>query len=145
MIARFCFNNSFWSKQSLFTIFFSVNLTWLYDWLKVCFSIDMDKNIEVLENDRNLHADDFYVKFKEKLVQTHSFPTDYIFKYIVPSDQSKIARLHSIFENSNGSISSRDSRNGKFTSVTIKVPVNDADDIIIYYRQAAVIEDIVML
>lgn len=105
----------------------------------------MDKRFEILENDKNLHIDDFYSKFKEKLEEIHSFPTNYIFKYIVPSEQSKIARLHSIFENSNSSISTRDSKNGKYTSITIKTPVNDADDVIIYYRQAASIDGIMML
>lgn len=105
----------------------------------------MNKKFEVLENDKNLNIDDFYLKFKKKLEDTHSFPTDYIFKYIVPSEQSAIAGVYSIFENSNGSISTRDSKNGKYTSITIKVPVNDADDVIIYYRQAAAINGIMML
>lgn len=105
----------------------------------------MEKKYEILESDRNQHADDFYLRFKEKLEETHSFPTDYMFKYIVPSEQNIIARLHAIFENSTANISMRDSKNGKFTSITIKVPVSDADDVVIYYRQAAAIEGIVML
>ena len=105
----------------------------------------MNKKFEILENNKNQNVDDFYLRFKEKLNEAHSFPSVYIFKYIVPSEQSTIARLHSIFEKSNGSISTRDSKNGKYTSMTIKVPVNDADDIIIYYRQTAVIDGIIML
>lgn len=105
----------------------------------------MNSKIEILENNKNQNIDDFYLKFKEKLEETHSFPSVYIFKYIVPAEQSAIARLHSIFENSGGSISTRDSKNGKYTCMTIKVPVNDADDVVIYYRQAAAIEGIMML
>lgn len=105
----------------------------------------MNKNIEILGNEKNHQADDFYSKFKEKLETAHTFPMDYIFKYILPSEQSKIAILHSIFENADASISMRDSKNGKYTSVTVKVRVNDVDDIIIYYRQAASIEGIMAL
>lgn len=105
----------------------------------------MDKRFEVLGNDKNQHTDDFYVNFKEKLEQAHSFPSDYIFKYITPSEQSAIARLHSIFESAYSSFTTRDSKNGKYTCVTIKVPVNDADDIIIYYRQTASIEGLMAL
>ncbi|MBK5720287.1 DUF493 domain-containing protein [Dysgonomonas sp. Marseille-P4677] len=105
----------------------------------------MDKKIEILENNRNQHIDDFYLKFKEKLEQTHMFPSDYIFKYIVPSEQSIIARLCAIFDDPNTSFSTRDSKNGKYTSITVKVPVNDADDIIIYYRQASAIDGIMAL
>ena len=105
----------------------------------------MERKIEILGSDKNQHVDDFYVRFKEKLEEGHLFPTDYVFKYIVPAEQSIIAKLHSIFEKSKASIYTRESKNGKYTSLTIKVSVNDADDIIIYYRQAAAIEGIVML
>lgn len=105
----------------------------------------MNMKYEVLTHDKSQHIDDFYVNFKEKLEDTHAFPTNYMFKYIVPTEQSTIAKLHSIFENSGGSFSSRDSKTGKYTSITIKVPVNDATDVIIYYRLAAKIEGILML
>lgn len=105
----------------------------------------MEKKFEILDNDKNLHIDDFYLRFKEKLEETHTFPSDYIFKYIVPADQSKIARLHSVFNHPEANISTRDSKNGKYTSITIKVPVNDANDIVIYYRQASEIEGIIAL
>lgn len=105
----------------------------------------MERNFEILENDRNQSVDDFYKRFKEKLEEAHSFPTDYIFKYVVPAEQSVIARLHSVFEKANPSLSTRDSKNGKYTCITFKVPVNDADDVVIYYRQASAIEGIVAL
>lgn len=105
----------------------------------------MKEKIEIIEDNNNQSVDDFYKSFKEKLEQTHTFPCNYMFKYIVPSDQSKIARLQAIFNDPKMTFSTRDSKNGKYTSVTVKVPVNDADDVIIYYRQAAAIEGIVML
>lgn len=105
----------------------------------------MEENFKVFEGDRNQNTDEFYLKFKERLEETHSFPSEYVFKYIVPAEQCIIAKLHAIFSSANPSISTRDSRNGKYTSVTIKVAVNDANDVIIYYRQAAAIERIVML
>ncbi len=105
----------------------------------------MNTKYEILENDKNLHIDDFYLRFKEKLEETHSFPSDYLFKYIVPSEQSTIAKLYSIFGTPSADISTRDSKNGKYTCVTVKVQVNDADDVVIYYRQAAKIDGIMML
>lgn len=105
----------------------------------------MNEKIKVLENDKNQHKDDFYLKFKERLEETHTFPLDYMFKCIVPAEQSIIAKLHSIFSSANPIVSTRDSKNGKYTSVTIKVPVNDANDVVIYYRQAAAIDGIVLL
>ncbi len=61
------------------------------------------------------------------------------------AEQNNIARLYSIFENANAKISNRDSKNGKYSGFTIKVKVNDADDIILYYRQVAAIDGVVML
>lgn len=105
----------------------------------------MEKKYEILENDKNKSADDFYQNFKVKLEEAHTFPTDYIFKYVVPADQSIIAKLNAIFEKSNPTVSMRDSKTGKYTSMTFKVPVSDADDVILYYRQATAIDGIVAL
>jgi len=105
----------------------------------------MNERIEILEQDKSRRMDDFYQAFKEKLVDTHTFPSDYLFKFIVSSEQQNIARLHAIFENANAAFSIRDSKNGKYSSVTIKASVNDVEDVVIYYRQAASIEGVVML
>lgn len=105
----------------------------------------MNEKIEILDNDENQNVDDFYSNFREKLIETHTFPTDYMFKFILSSDQSNIAKVHSVFEKANASFSSKDSKTGKYLSITVKVAVNDADDVIIYYRQIAEIKGVVML
>jgi len=105
----------------------------------------MNEKVKIIGNDKNQTMDDFYLTFKEKLEETHIFPTDYIFKFILSSNEKNIARLYSIFENANASYSVKDSKNGKYTSVTIKTPVSDANDIVIYYRQVASIDGIMML
>lgn len=105
----------------------------------------MNNKIEILEHNKNQHIDDFYLTFKKKLEEIHTFPSDYMFKFIVSSEQSNIARVHSIFENANACFSMRDSKNGKYSSITVKAPVSDADDIVIYYRQVAAIDGVIML
>lgn len=103
------------------------------------------EKFEIIENKENQSSDDFYKNFKEKLEETHRFPCNYMFKYILPSNDENIAKLYAIFNDPKVSFSSRPSKTGKYTSFTIKVPVNDADDIILYYRESAQIENIVML
>jgi len=105
----------------------------------------MNGKIEIIERDKNQHIDDFYTAFKNKLEETHIFPTDYVFKFILSADESNIAKLYSIYEKADATFSMKDSRNGKYTSVTIKTSVNDANDIIIYYRQVAAIDGVMML
>lgn len=53
--------------------------------------------------------------------------------------------MHSIFENANAFISTRDSKNGKYSSITVKAPVYDADDVVLYYRQVSAIDGVMML
>ena len=101
--------------------------------------------MKIIENDQTQSVDDFYVKFKQKLEEEHKFPCKYMFKFIVPADEEKIALLDAIFDKANATISSRDSKNGKYTSVTIIAQMHDANDVIIYYRQVAAIEGVVML
>lgn len=105
----------------------------------------MNKKIEVLENDKNLNKEDFYIGFKEKLETTHSFPSYYIYKFVVPAEHSNIAKIRIVFEDKGADFSSRESKNGKYLSLTVKVLVNSADDVITNYRQVSAIKGIVML
>lgn len=105
----------------------------------------MNGKIEIIENNKDQHIDDFYLTFKEKLEEIHTFPSDYIFKFIVASEQSNIAKVYTIFENADASFSVRDSKNGKYSSITVKAPVSDANDVVIYYRQVAALEGVMML
>lgn len=106
----------------------------------------MNEKIRIIgEDDKNRDINDFYVTFKEKLEETHTFPSVYIFKFIVPSEQDVIAELHSIFKSANADISTRSSKTGKYTSLTIKAHVRDADDVILYYRQVSAIKGVIML
>lgn len=106
----------------------------------------MKEKFEIFENDKNQQVSDFYIDFKEKLEENTTFPTDYLFKFIVPTDEPTIAQVQGVFANDEkASFSSRDSQNGKYTSLTIKVHVKSANEIIDYYQQTSVIKGIVAL
>lgn len=105
----------------------------------------MEKNFEILENDKNQSVDDFYKKFKDELNEVHTFPTTYLFKYIVPSEQQLIAQLLAVFNSVETNVSTRDSKNGKYTSVTVKAEMKDADEVISYYQKVAAIKGVVAL
>ncbi len=106
----------------------------------------MKEKIEIFESDKNQQVDDFYKDFKEKLEENQSFPAPYLFKFIVPTDEITIAQVQGVFANDEkASFSSRDSKNGKYTSLTIKVNVKDADEVVAYYKQASVIKGLVAL
>lgn len=106
----------------------------------------MKEKFEIFETNKNQQSADFYRDFKEKLEQNQSFPTDYLFKFIVPSEESAIAQVQAVFTNNEkASFASKDSKNGKYTSLTIKVYVQDANEVIGYYKQASTIKGIIAL
>lgn len=116
------------------------------DWLNTCFTAGMkDKNIEILGEEENLSSADFYSNFKEKLEETSSFPMEYMFKFILPSGNDNVTKLKTIFKDADADFSSRESKNGKYTSFTIKVKAKDADEIVAYYKQVAEIEGVLTL
>jgi uncharacterized protein len=84
-------------------------------------------------------------KLIETLDSNHSWPSVYMFKFIIPSDNSKIARLEAIFNTEIAEIRSRESANGKYTSITVKELMLNAQGVLEYYRLAAQIEGLIAL
>ena len=88
---------------------------------------------------------EFYKKLKKKLKKDTSFPTKYLFKFIVPSDIEKIDQIEELFNFTGAVINKRTSKTGKFTSVSVHIIMKKADDIILKYQQAEKIEGIISL
>lgn len=87
----------------------------------------------------------FYKKLKKKLIKDTSFPSKYLFKFIVPSDEEKVSQIENMFNFSGAVINKKASKTGKYTSVSIYVVMKKADDIILKYQQAEKIEGIISL
>ncbi|MBX3162963.1 MAG: DUF493 domain-containing protein [Bacteroidetes bacterium] len=84
-------------------------------------------------------------KLKAKLIETTSFPSVYMFKLIVPSENRTIALVENLFSATEAEILTKASENGKYTSITVKQVVLSADEIIDVYKQAAEIKGVMML
>lgn len=91
------------------------------------------------------NQEEFYKNFKERLESTTSFPSTYYFKFIIENNENKIQELKLIFKNSNSHFSFKESKNGKYVSVTIKIYVIDAEQVILYYKEAGKIDNIILL
>lgn len=83
-------------------------------------------------------------KLKAKLIETTSFPSVYMFKLIVPSENRTIALVENLFE-SDVDIHTKESGNGKYTSITAKQVVMSPDEILEVYRKASAIQGVMML
>ena len=64
------------------------------------------------------------------LHETTKWPAEYLYKFIVKSDLKKIAKVESIFDNMGAVINTVESKNGKYTSLSINVRMKNPDAVI---------------
>ena len=79
------------------------------------------------------NAEEFYSKLKTQLLETENWPSEYLYKFIVKSDANKIAEIETIFNNIGAVIKTNESKNGKYTSISINVIMKDPDAVISKY------------
>jgi len=87
-------------------------------------------------------ANGYLHHFKARLDEHHSWPCTYMFKFIVPAQE--YPKLLDLFE-SKDSIQTRQSKNGRYISVTAKCRVHSSDEVVAVYDAAARIRGIVSL
>lgn len=101
--------------------------------------------MNILQQKENQDPDKFYASLKEKLEDTHDFPEDYLYKFIIPNSQEKMTEIYRIFDGMKHTIKNRDSKNGKYISLSINAFVLDADQVIDIYKKVGAIEGIMSL
>ena len=81
---------------------------------------------------------------REKLEEHHDWPSVYMFKFVIPTDQEKLKQIHNIFGES-AEYRERLSKNGNYTSVTIREMMLGVDSIFDRYREVSKIEGVISL
>jgi uncharacterized protein len=89
-------------------------------------------------------TDQEFDRFKEKLVETMTFPSVYMFKLIVPSENRTIALVENLF-GEDADIHTLQSGQGKYTSITAKQVVINVDEVIDVYKKANNISGVIFL
>jgi hypothetical protein len=79
--------------------------------------------------------EEFYRKLKSQLLDTASWPTIYLYKFIVPTKPEKIQGIEEIFNNMGAVINTKQSKKGKYTSVSVNVKMQDPDAVIAKYKE----------
>ncbi|WP_299222807.1 DUF493 family protein [uncultured Aquimarina sp.] len=91
-------------------------------------------------------SEEFYKKLKAQLADTALWPTAYLYKFIVPTDSDKVSQIEGIFDNLGAVITTKQSKNGKYTSVSVNVRMKNPDHVIIKYKEVAVkVEGVISL
>jgi putative lipoic acid-binding regulatory protein len=88
--------------------------------------------------------DEQFDKLREQLNLHTTWPTVYMFKFIVPADNRKIALVESKFSDE-AVITQNQSSNGKYVSITVKEVMLSAESIIEKYKEMQGIEGLMSL
>ena len=83
------------------------------------------------------NAEEFYKKLKVQLEETNTWPSEYLYKFIVLTEEVKIRQIENLFDNTGAVINTTESKNGKYTSVSINVRMKNPEAVIIKYKEVA--------
>ncbi|MBM72169.1 MAG: DUF493 domain-containing protein [Crocinitomicaceae bacterium] len=83
-------------------------------------------------------------RMRKQLDETHTWPCDFMFKFIVPKCNENEAALRAIF-GLKAKLNFKDSKTGKYRSFTIVDKVDSADAVFARYEAAAMIPGIISL
>ena len=89
-------------------------------------------------------SEEQFEKLKAVLDKHTSWPTVYMFKFIIPADNKRIALVESKFSES-AIISQHESVNGKYVSITVKEVMLNADAVISKYKEMKGIDGLIAL
>ena len=88
---------------------------------------------------------EFYERLKIELNNSNTWPAEYLFKFIVPTDQEKIEKVENAFNSMGAVIETKNSKTGKYTSISIDVQMPNAQKIIDKYLELSTVKGIISL
>ena len=95
----------------------------------------------------NHHRDEeeFYASLKEKLTNSTLWPSEYLYKFIIPNVEERIQQLQKVFDNKGAAITTKKSSSGNYISFSVNLRLNNPDEVIKIYKEVSTIEGIVSL
>ena len=87
----------------------------------------------------------FYMKLVDSLDATTKFPTEYLYKFIVPTSGNQEVEVKELFKDKLAKIVSTKSKTGKYVSLSIKVKLSSSNEVISYYKKVENVEGIISL
>ena len=98
-----------------------------------------------MDNEKEKATAAFYERLKVELDMANTWPAEYLFKFIVPTDTAKIKKIEDAFDCLGAVIKTTKSKTAKFTSISVDVQMKSAQEIIDKYQEVATIEGIISL
>lgn len=91
------------------------------------------------------NTDEFYERLKEELRATSDWPSTYLYKFIVPSSKEKVEAIEKMFDLMGAIIDTKQSKTGKYTSISINVQMDDPESVVQKYKEVSTIEGVIAL
>ena len=89
--------------------------------------------------------EEFYQRFLKKLRISHSWPSMYMFKFIMPTNSSYVDELILIFMDFDINISKKYSSNKKFLSISINTRLDSPEEVINLYKKTSHFKGLIRL
>ena len=86
-----------------------------------------------------------FEKLRKDLEKYQEWPSDYIFKFIIDNNHNKREELLSKFDLTQCRLSSKESSNKKYVSLTLIMHMNNANEVIDRYMEVSKIDGIISL
>jgi hypothetical protein len=90
-------------------------------------------------------TEEFYARLREELNNTSAWPSEYLYKFIVPTDPKKIEEVENAFDNLGAVIQTTQSKTAKYTSISVNVTMESPENVIEKYVEVSTIEGIISL
>ncbi len=95
--------------------------------------------------DKEKEVEAFYKRLETKLDEQNTWPANYLFKFIVPTEANNVFTVENTFNGLGAIIKTTASKTGKFTSLSVDVIMPNAQEIIQKYQELSIIKGIVSL
>jgi putative lipoic acid-binding regulatory protein len=99
--------------------------------------------VNVLKGDKIKMAKNAFETFKQTLEEHHTWPCEYMFKFIAP--KIEVGAVEEFLAPLDGKITKTASKTGKYISITAKCNMQCADDVVNIYENSAVLKGVITL
>ena len=86
-----------------------------------------------MSTDQN--PEEFYDKLKDRLYKTSTWPSEYLYKFIIKTDKRNLVIIEDLFNNVGAVINTKESKNGKYTSISINLLMSNPEAVIEKYQE----------
>lgn len=90
-------------------------------------------------------SEEFYKRLLVQLAEDTSWPSPYLYKFIVPASLEKIAEIGAVFNDMDALIETRDSSKGNYTGVSIRVTMESPEAVVEKYQEVSKVEGVISL